>query len=151
MTSMTGTLHEDVCTFMIIRCWILLRMRNISEKFVEKIKINMLYSITFLENSSVYVIMWKMWYIETGHRWQYTRPHALWMLDNQGYGHTLRICYAYCFPRQQWLREYASTLRYTWALLLLLDIKPAGTKRILCFKRLKVNFMPRSSFNFGKY
>jgi hypothetical protein len=27
-----GTLHEDLCTFMIISCWILLRMRNVSDK-----------------------------------------------------------------------------------------------------------------------
>jgi len=32
MTTITGILHEDVCTFMIISCWILLRMGNISDK-----------------------------------------------------------------------------------------------------------------------
>jgi CTP:phosphocholine cytidylyltransferase-like protein len=33
-----GNLHDDICTFMIIPCWILLGMRNFSDKFVEKIK-----------------------------------------------------------------------------------------------------------------
>ena len=28
--------------------------------------------------------------------------------------HTLRICNTYCFRRQQWLRERASMLRYTY-------------------------------------
>ena len=32
LTRMTGTLHEDVCTFMIISRWILLRTRNVSDK-----------------------------------------------------------------------------------------------------------------------
>jgi len=30
MTRMTGTLHEDLCTFMVISRWILLRRRNLS-------------------------------------------------------------------------------------------------------------------------
>jgi len=32
MTKMTGILHEDLCTFMISSCWILLRMGNVSDK-----------------------------------------------------------------------------------------------------------------------
>jgi len=32
MTTITGTLHEHVCTFMIVSCWILLRMGNVSDK-----------------------------------------------------------------------------------------------------------------------
>jgi hypothetical protein len=32
LTRITGTLHEDLCTFMIISRWILLRMRNVSDK-----------------------------------------------------------------------------------------------------------------------
>ena len=41
-----GTLHEDQQTFMMSRS-ILLRMRNISDKIVEKIKTHILWSITF--------------------------------------------------------------------------------------------------------
>jgi hypothetical protein len=32
LTRITGTSHEDLCTFMIISRWILLRMRNVSDK-----------------------------------------------------------------------------------------------------------------------
>jgi hypothetical protein len=32
LTKITGTLHEDLCTFMIICCWILLRLRNVAGK-----------------------------------------------------------------------------------------------------------------------
>ena len=40
-----------VCTFMIISCWILLRMRNISNKFMEKIKTHILCSKTLFRRS----------------------------------------------------------------------------------------------------
>jgi len=39
----------------------------------------------------------KIWYSQGGHRWKYNRPHALCMLDNWGYRHTLPICNTYCF------------------------------------------------------
>jgi hypothetical protein len=44
-----GTSHEDVCTF-IAAGWILLKMRNVSDKMVEKIKTHILWSITFSQN-----------------------------------------------------------------------------------------------------
>jgi len=42
-----GTLYEDQCTFLIISCLLVLRIRNISDKIVEKIKTHILCSITF--------------------------------------------------------------------------------------------------------
>ena len=48
MTSITGTLHEDKYTFFIIARSVLLRMRNVSHKIVEKIKTHSLYSIIFV-------------------------------------------------------------------------------------------------------
>ena len=44
---MAGTLHEDLCTFMIVSRSGLPRMTKFSEKFVGKIKTRILYSITF--------------------------------------------------------------------------------------------------------
>jgi hypothetical protein len=41
----TGTLHEEQCTFMIISCWILLRMRNSQTTVVEKITTHILCSV----------------------------------------------------------------------------------------------------------
>jgi hypothetical protein len=38
----------------------------------------------------------KIWYSQTGHRWQYNATHALCMQDKYGYRHTLRICNNYC-------------------------------------------------------
>jgi len=37
MTRITGTLHEDPCTFMVISRLIII-MRHVSEKYAEKIK-----------------------------------------------------------------------------------------------------------------
>ena len=32
----------------------------------------------------------------TGYRWQYNTTYALYMLDKEGYKHTIRICNTYC-------------------------------------------------------
>jgi hypothetical protein len=47
-TRITGTLREDKCTFLIIPCSILLRMRNSSDKIVEKIETHILCSENFV-------------------------------------------------------------------------------------------------------
>jgi len=41
------------------------------------------------------------------------------MQNTQGFKHTLGISNIYYFPRQQWLRERASILRYIYVLSLL--------------------------------
>jgi hypothetical protein len=46
MTRLMGYLHKTIRTFIIISRWILFRIRNISEKVVEKIKTYILYSVT---------------------------------------------------------------------------------------------------------
>jgi len=35
---MTGTVHEDQCTVLIMSRWILLRRRNVSDKYCREIK-----------------------------------------------------------------------------------------------------------------
>ena len=35
--------------------------------------------------------------METGHRWKYNKTHALCVLDNKVYKHTLRVFNTYCF------------------------------------------------------
>jgi hypothetical protein len=35
---MSGILNEDLCTFMVVDRWILLRMRNVLDKFAQIIK-----------------------------------------------------------------------------------------------------------------
>jgi len=57
---------------MIISRSVLFRKRNFSDKFVEEIKTHILCAITFLPK--IVAVMWqcgKIWYSQTGHRWQY--------------------------------------------------------------------------------
>jgi len=42
LTRITGTLHEDQCTFMITSRYSLLRVENVSDKVVQKIKTQIL-------------------------------------------------------------------------------------------------------------
>ena len=89
---MAGTSHEDVCTFMITYRPILIRMRNVSEKVVEKIKTHILCSVT------VYPKWCRWWNIvelfditgeTTDDNITWRMPFACWI---RGYRHKLRVC-----------------------------------------------------------
>jgi len=54
-----GTLYEDQYTFLIISSSLLLRIENISDKAVEKIKTHILCSVRSLFNCVFYETMWK--------------------------------------------------------------------------------------------
>ena len=68
------TLHEDRYTFLIIYHSVLLRTRNVVDKFVNEIKTRILCAINFFppENRAVYEITWKKLYSRTAHRRQYS-------------------------------------------------------------------------------
>ena len=51
LTRITGTLHEDLGKFMIKVCSVLLRVRNIADYVVEKIKTRILYPVKFFQKS----------------------------------------------------------------------------------------------------
>jgi hypothetical protein len=77
---------------------LLLGWQMFQAKFIQKIKTHILCSITFFRKSfRLWDNVEKTWYSQTGHRWQYNKAHALCMLDNQGYRHTLRIRNTDCF------------------------------------------------------
>ena len=60
MTKITGTLHEDLCTFTIISRWIVVIMRNFSDKSCREIQnTHFMFNNIFSENRVVYEIMWK--------------------------------------------------------------------------------------------
>jgi hypothetical protein len=58
---MTAILYEDVCTFVIISQWILLRIRNVLDKSCKKKKKSILCSLKFFfkENLSINETNWK--------------------------------------------------------------------------------------------
>jgi hypothetical protein len=57
-TRMTDTLHEDLCTFMIVSSSVLRRMRNILAKIDIRIKTQS-FQLIFSENRVFYEIMWR--------------------------------------------------------------------------------------------
>jgi len=58
LTRITGTLHVYQYTFMRVSSWILLRMRNVSDKSRGEIKTYFVFHF-FSENHAVYEIMWR--------------------------------------------------------------------------------------------
>jgi len=59
MAGITGVIHKDQYTFFIISRSVLLIMRNVSGKFVGKIKQLILFSVTFFENRAFCQQMWR--------------------------------------------------------------------------------------------
>ena len=105
---------RPICIF-IIAHWILFRMRNVWTKVVEKVKTQILCSITFFffKNRAIYEIMWKNT-VEWG-RLQMTiwRMHiACWIPTTTN----TRTEYVTLmdFPLQQWLHGRTSVLYYMY-------------------------------------
>jgi hypothetical protein len=95
---------------MITSRYMLRWIRNVSDKFVQKIEKRI------FKNCAFYNVIWKnTWNGQAGHRWQHNMAHVLCTQDNYGYRDTL-VMYEIiiAFPRQQWLSERTSTLHYTY-------------------------------------
>ena len=59
-TIVTGTVREDLLSFMLIKCSIVHIMRNLLYRIIDKIKTLIVSSMTFFPpNRAVYEIMWK--------------------------------------------------------------------------------------------
>ena len=84
-TWVTGTLHEDLFTFMTVSHYMFLRIRNFCTEIVEKIKTSTLLSVTFFRKSH---LLWdnvkKIWWSQTGHRWRHYMSHTCCMLYKKG-------------------------------------------------------------------
>jgi hypothetical protein len=111
VTRITSTLHEVHYTCMTISRWFLLRMRNISDKSIDKIKTRILCSIIFSENRVVCKIMCKS--IVEPDRTQMTiiwrMPFACWTAKTPD-THSENVI---VLPRQQ-LLFFALLLPYTY-------------------------------------
>ena len=90
-----GTLHEDQYIYLIIPHSILLRIRNVSDIFVEKIKTHILHSVTLKKNHPISEIMWKN-IAKPGrlHMTVWCPWIACWIPKSVD---ILRICNNYCF------------------------------------------------------
>ena len=103
-----GTVHADLCTFVIISGSILRTMRNASDKVVEEIKTHILYSITLFPKILTFMRMWEKY----GTARQDTddniirRMRFAWWITKATDTHTEYVILI-AFPRQKWLRERA--------------------------------------------
>jgi hypothetical protein len=117
MTRITGTLHEELGTFMILFRWILLTMRNLSDKIASKIKTHILCSMTLFRKLCR---LWNRPNVE-----KYDRAGQA--TDGNIIRHMVFACWItkatdidseyvilISFPRKKWLRKLASILRYTY-------------------------------------
>ena len=108
MTRITGTVHEDLRTVMIISRWILLRMRNISDKIVDKFKKNQRSffwkSWLFLDNVEKYCTA------EQGRDENIIRRIRFACWTNEATNTHSEYVILIDFPWQQWLREGSSML-----------------------------------------
>jgi len=85
LTRITGTLHGDLCPFMIASCSFLLRTWKLfRQKLYRKWKHTFwVLQLFFPKNHPIYEIMWeKTLLIKTDRRWKYNAVHALCMGDN---------------------------------------------------------------------
>ena len=75
---------------------VLLRMRNVSDKFVEQIKTHISCQTTFFRK------LCRLWdnvkRCRAGQATGDNMTHAHCILDTKGYKHTIRICNIYCLP-----------------------------------------------------
>ena len=104
LTRITGTLHEDPCSLMIISRSFLLRMRNVSDKIC---------SMTFLnKNPSVCKILWKNIF-EPGMLQMTTWRMLITCSIPKATNRYLEYVILIAFPLQQWLHDRTSicTLR----------------------------------------
>jgi hypothetical protein len=93
-----GTVPGNLCTFMIISRSFLLRIINAAENFTVDIEAHILCSIMCFPKIVPFMsYCGNIHEIRTRHTRQYNKEHALCMLDNYGYRHTLSICNVYCF------------------------------------------------------
>ena len=69
MTIIAGTLYEDVCAFMIASHWILLRMRNVSNKRCKESQNTcFLFNNSISDSCAIYEVMSKNVESQAGHR-----------------------------------------------------------------------------------
>ena len=125
-----GAAHVDQITLIIIPRWILDTVRSVLDTSCRERK-HILCTIQFFpENRAVYEIMWKnivergrtqmaiwrmrvaCWIPKAKSIFSLTYTNTNTDTHTHTHTHTHRLCNTYCFPRQQWLRERASMLRY---------------------------------------
>jgi hypothetical protein len=112
LTRISGTLHADRYTFLIISRWILLRTRNVSNKSCRENR-----NIHFVFSNFFFRKAFRLWdnikkYSRTGQAIDDNVVHAHCKLDTNKHSEYVIII---GFPLQRWLHEGALSVRYTYS------------------------------------
>jgi len=115
----TGTLHKDLHTFLIISRSFLLRMRNLSDKRRENQNTHFVFS-----NFLLFRISFRLWhnvekYCRTGQATYDSMAHAHPIMHTEGYKRTLTICNTYYFSTTTMAARTQLNATCTWRVLLL--------------------------------
>jgi hypothetical protein len=98
LTTVMGTLNEDLCTFMIVFWAILLTVRSVSDRKCRENQNTRFIFKTFVRTSCC---LWdnvkKIRYSQTGHIYQYSTLHTHCMLDKRLQTHTQNMSYSLLF------------------------------------------------------
>jgi len=91
-----GTLHEDLCTFMIISCWIILRIRNVSDKsFRQNQNTRFMFNNFFRKSSYLWDNVENIVELEKPQITVWCTCISHWYLRLQT--HTFKVCNTYFF------------------------------------------------------
>jgi hypothetical protein len=112
MTRITGALHEDQKTFLNISLFVLLRMRNVSDKNCRENQNAYSVSVLCFENRAVCEIMGKNTVQPDRPQTTVWRVRTACCIRKAANTHS-ELCNTYSFPLQQCLHEPAAMLRYT--------------------------------------
>jgi len=112
MTRITGTLHEDQCTFFITSRSFLLKMRNVSDKSCRENQNTHFVFSNFFFNRTVYETMWKNM-VQPDRPQMTVRCMRISCCIPKATNTHSQYVILIALPLQQWLRERASILHYT--------------------------------------
>jgi hypothetical protein len=132
------TLHEDLCTFMKVSRWILPRMRNVSDEICKENK-----NSHFIFNNFLRIPCYLWDNVENTIRvGQATDDNIVWSMRiacwiTKATDAHSKYAILIVFPRQVWLCERASVLRYTYIACVVTTGSPRLTlalTTLFCFK-----------------
>jgi hypothetical protein len=129
---------------MTISRWSLLRMRNVLDKVVEKIVTHILWdNLEIWSNQRPVMTIWRMRVAVCIIKATRAQAHACASARTHPHTHA----HKYAFPRQQWFRECAPVLRYTYIACLVMNVVLLRASCLQPFIYTTTSFNPPRRFN----
>ena len=121
MTRAKSALYENLCKFMTIYRLFLLRIRNVSDKFVHKIKTHILPFNKFFRKSCSLRDNVEKFCTDRGYKWKYNTRYAQFLMVNNGYRDKLRMRHIYFFSMAKFVTRRRLDINFIPTLPVLLD------------------------------